>query len=222
MRKTKTKELVLISMFGAIIVLLSFLPYVGYIKLPIGIQATTIHIPVIVGSILLGPKAGGILGGVFGLTSFINNTIQPGILSFCFSPVTALALDMGWGRAVIALIICFVPRIICGIVPFYVYKALEKAFKNSKAKDKLYVLISGVLGSFTNTLLVMGMVFLFFGDFYADKMSAASGVTKSALALVLTTVTTNGVFEAITAAVIATACVTAIKRSKLFINKVQK
>lgn len=219
MRKTKTLELVQISMFSAIIVLLSFLPYVGYIKLPIGIQATTIHIPVIVGSILLGPKAGGILGGVFGLTSFINNTISPGLLSFCFSPITALSLGLGWGRALVALLICFVPRIICGIVPFYVYRGLEKIFGSSKIKDKFYILFSGVLGSFTNTLFVMGLIFVFFGDLYAEKMSAASGVFKSALALVITTVTTNGIFEAVTAALIASAAVLAIKKSKTLIRK---
>lgn len=218
--KTKTYELVLLSMFSAIVVMLSFLPYVGYIRLPIGIQATTIHIPVIVGSILLGPKAGGILGGVFGLTSFINNTVSPGLLSFCFSPITALSLKMGWGRAIIALIICFVPRIICGITPFYVYKGLEKCFKNSKVKDKLYILISGVAGSFTNTLLVMGLILAFFAEPYAEKMSFSGGVTKTALAFVLTTVSTNGVFEAVTAAVIATAAVVAIKKSKILSKKV--
>ncbi len=219
MRKTKTLELVQISMFSAIIMLLSFLPYIGYIRLPIGIQATTIHIPVIVGSLLLGPKVGGILGGVFGLTSFINNTVQPGLISFCFSPITALSLDMGWKSAALALIICFVPRIVCGIVPYYALKGLEKLFGSSKIKEKIYILISGVLGSFTNTLLVMGMIVLFFGDAYSEKMSAASGVLKSALTLAIATVTTNGIFEAVTAALIATAAVLAIRKSKLITKR---
>ncbi len=219
MKKTKTLELVMLAMFSAIIVMLSFLPYVGYIKLPIGIQATTIHIPVIVGSILFGAKFGGILGGVFGLTSLINNTLSPGLLSFCFSPITAFSLGMGPKSALVALFICFVPRIICGMVPALVYKGFIKLFGNGKVKDKLYILLSGVLGSFTNTILVMGAIFIFFGDVYADKMAAAKGVFQSAMTLVLTTVTTNGVFEAITAALITTAAVLAIKKSKSLIRR---
>ena len=77
------------ALLSALIVLLAFVPYIGYIKLPIlAIQATTIHIPVIIGSVVLGPKKGAFLGGLFGLTSLINNTTQPGITAFCFSPVS--------------------------------------------------------------------------------------------------------------------------------------
>ena len=74
MKQGKTLSMVQLALLTALIVMLSFIPYIGYIKIPVlAVQATTIHIPVIVGSILLGPKAGGFLGFVFGLTSLINN-----------------------------------------------------------------------------------------------------------------------------------------------------
>ena len=55
------------------------------IQLPI-IKATTVHIPVIIGAILLGPSAGAMLGAVFGVCSLISNTMAPTLLSFAFSP----------------------------------------------------------------------------------------------------------------------------------------
>ena len=71
-RKAKTLGLVQVALFAALIIIMAFTPFLGYI--PLGFtRATIIHIPVIMGSILLGPRKGAILGGVFGLTSFINN-----------------------------------------------------------------------------------------------------------------------------------------------------
>ena len=96
MKQTKTLELAQTALLSALIVLLAFVPYIGYIKLPIlAIQATTIHIPVIIGSVVLGPKKGAFLGGLFGLTSLINNTTQPGITAFCFSPFIEIGDGMG-------------------------------------------------------------------------------------------------------------------------------
>ena len=57
-----------VALFGAIIVLLAFTPFLGYI--PLGFtRATIIHIPVIIGSLLMGPKKGAVLGLVFGATA---------------------------------------------------------------------------------------------------------------------------------------------------------
>ena len=74
--ESKTKRLVILAVFSAIIAVMAFT--VGYI--PLGfMNATIIHIPVIIGAILLGPVEGGILGFVFGLTSLINNTVRPNL-----------------------------------------------------------------------------------------------------------------------------------------------
>ena len=80
----KYRDFVLLALFAAIILLLAFTP-IGYIQLPI-IKATIVHVPVIPGAIVLGPKKGAILGVLFGLTSFISNTFMPTALSFAFSP----------------------------------------------------------------------------------------------------------------------------------------
>ena len=83
-RSKKTSEMVKMALFIALIILLSVTP-LGYI--PLGaIDATTIQMPVIIGAVLFGWKKGAVLGGVFGLTSLIKNTVQPNLTSFVFSP----------------------------------------------------------------------------------------------------------------------------------------
>lgn len=66
-KKHDTRWLVSVALMAAIIIVLANTP-LGMIQLPV-IKATTVHIPVILGAILLGPSAGAILGGVFGICS---------------------------------------------------------------------------------------------------------------------------------------------------------
>ena len=74
-RKKDTRWMVSVALMAAIIIVLANTP-LGMIQLPI-VKATTVHIPVIIGAILLGPLAGGILGGVFGVCSMLSNTFAP-------------------------------------------------------------------------------------------------------------------------------------------------
>ena len=68
MRNNQTAELVLTALFAAIIILMAFTP-LGYIPLVV-INATIIHIPVILGALFCGPKKGGFLGFIFGPVSY--------------------------------------------------------------------------------------------------------------------------------------------------------
>ena len=79
MNNKKTLSMVLTGLFMAIIAVMTFIPNVGYINL-IVIKATLLHVPVIVGSIVLGPKKGAVLGVTFGITSLIKNTLEPSLL----------------------------------------------------------------------------------------------------------------------------------------------
>ena len=81
----QTLGMVQVALFAALIIILAFTPFLGYI--PLGFtRATIIHIPVIIGSLMLGPKKGAFLGFVFGMTSFINNTMNPCLLYTSPSP----------------------------------------------------------------------------------------------------------------------------------------
>lgn len=201
----KTLGLVQTALLGAIIFILAFTPSLGYIPLGV-VNATIIHVPVIIGSLILGPKRGAVLGFLFGLSSMILATTSPALTSFLFSPFLSAGISpLGplW-----SLIICFIPRILVGVVPYYVYHAIKKALHNKKGSDATGLLVSGIAGSMTNTLLVMGLIYVLFGHAYAD----AIGISYNALfAAILSVIAVNGVLEAIVAAVLAGAIVKALR-----------
>ena len=187
------RSMIQVALFGAIIVILAFTPFLGYI--PLGFtRATIIHIPVIIGSILMGPKKGAVLGFVFGVTSFINNTMNPTVTSFVFTPFYSLGEFSG---GIGSLIICFIPRVLVGVVPYYVYKGV-KALTRSEKVSSPGLILAGMSGALVNTLLVMNLIFVFFRDAYAK----ANGVAESTVyTFILSVIGINGVPEAIVAAV---------------------
>lgn len=190
---SKTRMMVLSALLGGIIVLLNFTP-IGYIQLPI-IKATIIHVPVIIGSILLGPKIGAGLGFVFGCTSLYNNTFAPTLLSFAFSPaITVPGTDSGsWA----ALLVAFLPRILVGVFPYYIYLLFHKLQKGKR--EVVSLAIGGVAGSMTNTILVMNLIYFLFRDAYGQTLNLATGAVYKA---VLSVIIVNGLPEAILAAIL--------------------
>lgn len=214
MKSSKTLGLVQVSLFGAIIIILAFTPFIGYI--PLGFtRATIIHVPVIIGSIMLGPKKGAFLGAVFGLTSLFINTFNPTATSFVFSPFYALGDVHG---NFFSLVICMVPRILTGVVPYYVYRGVSKCMNERKGKSSAALLCAGVLGSLTNTLLVMNLIFVFFQDGYGAANAAKIG-TGGVYGFILTIIGINGVPEAIVAAVLTLLICKALMRTSA-VNKV--
>lgn len=204
MTTKKTYEMVLTALFTAIIIVMAFVPYVGYINLVL-IKATLIHVPVIIGSIMLGPKKGGFLGFVFGCTSLINNTFNPSLLSFAFSPFYSLGEIGGnfW-----SIVICFVPRILVGVVPYFVYMGIRKLFFAKGGADWIALPIAGIVGALTNTLLVMNLIYFCFCEEFATAKEIAMDAVYSAI---LAIIATNGIPEAIVAAVLTTAVCKALK-----------
>lgn len=137
MKNEKTSELVLMALFTAIIVIMAFTP-LGYIPLVV-INATIIHIPVILGALFLGPKKGAFLGFMFGFTSLINNTFKAATASaFVFSPVLAANI-LGAPGVLKSLYICFVPRILVGIIPYYVYILIRNLLRDNQKIWRLVI-----------------------------------------------------------------------------------
>ena len=148
MNNKKTLSMVLTGLFMAIIAVMTFIPNVGYINL-IVIKATLLHVPVIVGSIVLGPKKGAVLGATFGITSLIKNTLEPSLLSFAFSPFYQVGEIGGNGWSVV---IALVPRVLVGVVPYFVFVGLEKLLKNVKARRAVALPVACASGALINTL----------------------------------------------------------------------
>ena len=191
--KKEIKTLILTALFSAIIIIMAFTP-LGYIPLGV-INATIIQIPVILGALFCGPKQGALLGFLFGVTSFLKNTIMPSTLSaFVFSPVLAAGM-FGAKGVLFSTFICFVPRILVGVLPYFIYKGMKKLTKWKSANFA----VAGVVGAFTNTFLVMGSIYVLYKDAYA----AAQGIDPATvLAVIGGIIGFNGVIEAVLSGVI--------------------
>lgn len=198
--KRDTRWLVGVAMFVALQLTLQ-LTGIGLIPLPL-INATTLHIPVIVGAVLLGPLAGAVLGGTFGLCSMWTATINPTPLSFAFSPVLAAEAG-GAAGAVKAVWIALGCRILIGVVSGWLWTALKRL----KISDYAALPVVGVAGALTNTGLVMGSIFFLLRPEFAEAKNVGM---EMVLGLVMTVVATSGVAEAIAAAVLATAACKAL------------
>lgn len=192
----KNRQVTLTAIFMSIIFLLALTP-LGFINLGF-IKGTIVHVPVIIGSIILGPRIGAFLGGLFGLTSLVINTMTPSILSFAFTPfIPVLGTTDG---SLWALVIAFLPRILIGIVPFYVYQWTSRLLKN---KQPALLFLAGVAGSLVNTLLVMNLIYFLFQDSYAAARSIEIG--DSIYKAVLTVIFVNGIPEALLAGIATSA-----------------
>lgn len=195
-KKFDIRTLVLMGLFTGIIVLLGTTPF-GIIPItPAGL--TTIHIPVIVGALLLGPKYGALLGFVFGTVSLLTATFQPYVIAFAFSPF-APGIS-GYTGNPLALVVCYLPRILIGIVTPLVFRLLSGLFKN---RGRVFAYGGAALaGTLTNTLLVLTLICLFFGPGYAEAVGIAHTAILAALGAI---VVSQGLPEALAAVLIAMA-----------------
>ena len=166
---------------------------IGFIPLPV-IKATTMHIPVILGAILLGPKAGAVLGAVFGLCSIWANTTTPGLLSFAFSPFMTTEGLVGVVKSLWIALGC---RILFGALAGWLWMVFRKILKTEYAA----LPVTAAVATICHTLLVMGSIYVLLTQQYA----AAKNVAISAVfGLIMGTVTASGIPEAIAAAILVT------------------
>lgn len=192
--KKDTRWMVSVALMAAIVIVLANTP-LGMIQLPI-IKATTVHIPVIIGAILLGPTAGAILGFVFGVCSLISNTMAPTLLSFAFSPFLSTTGIPGALKAVWVSVGC---RILIGLVAGWLWILFKKLHMNHKFTQIIALAITGFVGSMVNTVAVMGSIYLLFAKQYAEAKEVA---VTAVWGLVMGTVTASGIPEAVAAAII--------------------
>lgn len=173
--KKKTLRLNMLAMFIAIILLQTSIPLIGYI--PIGpLEITIIPMTVIVATILLGTVDGAIIGGVWGFTTFVRAFVWP------TSPLAAIVF--------VNPLISVIPRIMIGVVAGLTYTYFKKHLKS----QTVGISISAVLGSLTNTILVLGLIYVF----YKAKAPQLYQINiKELLPYLLGVVGTNGIPEAI-------------------------
>lgn len=182
-------QTLLLTQFSILLAIEAIVCFTPLGSLPIGpLVATLSHIPVIITAVNLGVGAGSAMGFFFGLFSFIVMTFMPGASAasaFVFTP--AYAPGNGW-----SLVICFVPRILIGTVSGLVFKFLHRFSNKGRVWDILSYAITGALGSLTNTVLVLGGIYIFFGEPYAEAFGLAY---EALIGAIMGVVGTNGMLE---------------------------
>lgn len=208
-RKHSTRYLSTLAMFACILIVMG-LTGIGFIPLPV-IKATTMHIPVILGAVILGPGAGAVLGGVFGFCSVYANTTAPGLLSFAFSPFIAMSSD-GAAGALKSLWIAIGCRILFGLIAGLLWKLMKKL----RTPDIVALPVTAAVSTIAHTVLVMGSIYFLLAEQYA----AAKNVAFSAVfGLIMGTVTASGIPEAIAAAILVTVIGQALIKASARMNK---
>lgn len=188
--RNKTRHMALTSLFIAMILLLGFTP-LGLI--PLGfINVTILCLPVIIGTIVLGQRTGAILGFCFGTVSAMSAFGIAGTPS-------SLAATLVAADPFLALVMCYVPRLLVPVTVHAMYKLLSR--KNARSRMALYA--AAATGSMTNTVLYLGLMLLFYvmtGIEYANLLALIGGTGLIA-----------GVAEAVVAAVVTTPVVLALR-----------
>lgn len=176
--RRKLRRNTLLALFGTIVIVQNLVPILG--NIPIGpLSITLIHITVIVAAIVLGPVQGMVVGGIWGMITFIRAFIWP------TSPLAVICFTNP--------LISVLPRILVGAVAGYGFLWLKKHLSVRKA-----MMIAAMLGSMTNTLLVLGQIYLFYHD-QAPRLYSVD--VHQLLPYLIGVVGTNGIPEMLLAGI---------------------
>ena len=195
-RRTKIARMTLLAMLVAVLIVLAFVN----IPMPMGLSITFNMIPVAIAVMAMGMPGGLIIGGAFGLISFLQ------CFGICGS--SALGAALVSVSPVLMFIQRFVSRVLVGVLAAVIYRAV------GKTRAPLYIrgLVTGFSAAFFNTLFFMTLLVLFFGS--TEKL-AGPIAEKGVLMYIITSVGINAVVEMAVAAVVTGAAGVALKKARL-------
>ncbi len=185
MKKLNTKTMVQMALMIGIVIVMGFTP-LGFIRIP-PVSITMLHLPVIVGSIVLGPLCGGVLGFTFGCVSMWNAIVNPlplPSISWMLSPFAS-------GFPLQSFVLCFVPRILLGIIP----ACLIKLFSRNKKPGRIAIGTSAGISSVAHTCMFLGLINIF----------PQQEVSMPLADVIKTVISLNGTLEFTAAIVVAAA-----------------
>ena len=161
----QTRRMVQLAILIALEAVLTFTS-LGFIMIP-PISITLLHIPVIIGAILMGPSAGGILGLAFGLFSMLKaSTAAASPADMAFSPFLS-------GSPLSSVVMCILPRVLLGVIAGGLYLLLSRKVKG----DAVSMGVSAVAATFLHSMMVLGLLSLLFQALpLKDVIAALIGV----------------------------------------------
>ncbi|MCR4747432.1 MAG: ECF transporter S component [Clostridiales bacterium] len=163
----------------AIIIIMAFVPMIGYIKLGV-VEITLITVPVIIGAMVLGPASGALLGFAFGLTSFLQ----------CVFGLSAFGVALLEINPIFAFLVTVPTRTLMGWLTGLFFKAI-------KQENIVGYSLTGLVGSLLNTLFFMTtLIALYWNTEFMQGLVSSLGAT-GVFSFVVALVGINGLVEAI-------------------------
>lgn len=195
--KFDAKSMVLLGLLTAIVALFSFTP-IG--SIPIGPLVITLNIiPIAIAAISLGPVGGAIIGGVFGIFSFLQ-CFGIGVLS----GMGAILVDINLPFAFIQR---FVPRLLDGFLAGLIFQWVSKL-----TGVRIACFITGFCTALMNTAFFMlSLVFLFGNTEYVQGLMKG----KSVIPFIISFVGVNALVEMIVCTIVTGAVGAALFQAKL-------
>lgn len=184
-RKTRTIQMVQLAILIALEALMTFTP-LGFVMVP-PVAITLLHIPVIIGAVLLGPLSGGILGGCFGVFSILRAVIGGNVGDLLFNPAAS-------GNPFGSIVMAVLPRILVGVIAAWLFLLIRRWSKN----DFVAIPLAAGITTALHTVMVLTLMWLFFRG---TPLLEANGLRE----LFTSVVILNGIIEICTAVVLATA-----------------
>ena len=196
-RKMSARELTTLGLLTGILLLMNFTP-LGYFR-TLGLSISLMMIPVGIGAMLMGPKAGAWLGLVFGATSFYQALTGS-------SPFSSMLLSI---NPVGTFMTCIPTRMLMGFCVGLIFQAVQKV---DQRKAVCYF-VGGFAAAFLNTLFFMGALLLFFWNTeYVQGINQTLG-NLNPLLFVLAFVGVNGAFEMTSSCIVGGIVSKAISRA---------
>lgn len=150
MKRESIRRMVLAGLFMALILMLGMTP-LGLI--PLGfVNVTILCVPVIIGTIVMGLRFGLLLGACFGLASTLS------AFGLSLTPPSALASALVAQNPLLAIVMCFAPRLMVPVTTHFVYRLAARGADRSHTALPL----AAVAGSLTNTVLYLGLMLFFY------------------------------------------------------------
>ncbi|MDA3846255.1 MAG: ECF transporter S component, partial [Vallitaleaceae bacterium] len=97
------------------------------------------------------------------------------------------------------------PIMLIGVTAYYAFSGMRKIFGKKAAGLAVSSAVAGVIGSLTNTALVLGMLYIVYAQEIIKRIDLADKLAVKTV--IWSVVTTNGIIEAIISAIATTAII---------------
>jgi uncharacterized membrane protein len=194
--RTRIQNLTVNAMLIALIALMGFVPFLGFIPLGASVSITIIHLPVLLGAALLSTRSATLLGLSFGLVSLLVVVTNP----------TPQPIDLFFVNPLISVL----PRILFGL-----FAGILFSFTRRFANLQQYGLLSlfAFLATVFHTVLVLSMLWLF-------ASAELSGLFGNLVQFIWYILSLNGLIEAMLSALLIPILTLALRRIR-FVQQLQ-